>query len=117
MIYYNFSDTILSYGLTDIEEAMLTDVANALGIKHLACKDFTDVLAVPAFMVAIDFSVLTADELEQFNECFRYSDTIVVSRLNFPEKAKFEYSTELDELIKDFDRLMYYIKGLIPTTL
>lgn len=115
MIYYSFSDTILSYGLTDIEEAMLTDVANALGIKHLACKDFTDVLAVPAFMVAIDFSVLTADELEQFNECFHYSDAIVVSRRNFPEKAKFEYSPEFDELVKDFDELKGYIKNKIPT--
>lgn len=115
MIYYSFKDTILSYGLSNIEEGILTNIANSLGIKHLACEDFTDVLAVPAFMVVIDFSTLTADELEQFNECFRYSDAIVVSRRNFPEKAKFEYSPEFDELVKDFDELKGYIKNKIPT--
>ena len=114
MIYYGFNDTILSYGLTDIKEAILSDVANNLGIKHLACKDFTDVLAVPAFLIAVDFSVLTADELEQFNECFRYSDAVVISRGNFPRKAEFEYSPEF---VKDFDILKSYIKKRIPTTL
>ena len=32
MIYYSFKDTILSYGLTDIEDAMLSDVTNLLAL-------------------------------------------------------------------------------------
>ena len=84
MIYYSFKDTILSYGLSNIEEGILTNIANSLGIKHLACEDFTDVLAVPAFMIAIDLNVLTADELEQFNECFKYFDATIISIGDFP---------------------------------
>lgn len=117
MIYYSCKDTILSYGLTDIEEAMLSGVADNLSIKHLVCEDFTDVLAVPAFMVAIDFSVLSSDELEQFNECFKYSDAVVLSKGDFHGKAEFEYSPELDELVKDFVGLSGYIEKRIPTTL
>ena len=117
MIYYSCKDTILSYGLTDIAEAMLSGVADNLNIKHLACEDFTDVLAIPNFMVAIDFSVLTSDELEQFNECFKYFDTTIVSRGDFPIVAEFEYTSELDELVKDFDGLSGYIEEGIPTTL
>lgn len=115
MIYYSFKDTILSYGLSNIEEGILTNIANDLGIKHLACEDFTDVLAVPAFMIAIAFSTLTADELEQFNECFKYSDAVIVSRYDFPGKTEFEYSPEFDKLVKDFDELKGYIKNKIPT--
>ena len=117
MIYYSCKDTILSYGLTDIEKAMLSGVADNLGIKHFACGDFTDVLAIPNFMVAIDFSVLSSDELEQFNECFKYFDTAIVSRDDFPIDAEFEYSPKLDELVKDFDGLSGYIEERIPTTL
>ena len=117
MIYYSFKDTILSYGLTDIENATLSSVADNLNIKHLACDDFTDVIAVPAFMITIDFSVLTANELEQFNECFKYSDAVVLSKGDFHGKAEFEYSPELDELVKDFVGLSGYIEKRIPTTL
>lgn len=117
MIYYSCKDTILSYELSDIEEVILTDIANGLGIKYLACEDFTDILAVPAFMVAIGFNVLSADELEQFNECFKYSDAVVLSKGDFHGKAEFEYSPEFDELVKDYDRLKDYIKERLPTTL
>lgn len=117
MIYYSCKDTILSYGLTDIEKAMLSGVADNLSIKHLACEDFTDVLAIPNFMVAIDFNILTSDELEQFNGCFKYFDTAIVSRGDFPMDAEFEYTSELDELVKNFSELNGYIEERIPIIL
>ena len=83
---YGIDNTFLSYGLSKEEYITLrrrynTSIrTNFPQIKHLNTDEFTDLLAVPAFMVIIRFDSLSDEQLEDFNECYKgFGATILVA--------------------------------------
>lgn len=113
MIYYSFKDTILSYGLNKEEYITLrrrynTSIrTNFPHIKHLNTDEFTDLLAVPAFMVIIRFDSLSDEQLEDFNECYKDFDAMILS-LDEPRfDVNFEYQqAEFEETLIEAEKVI-----------
>ena len=109
---YGIDNTFLSYGLSKEEYITLrrrynTSIrTNFPHIKHLNTDEFTDLLAVPAFMVIIRFDNLSDEQLEDFNECYKDFDSKILS-LDEPKfDVDFEYQQgtlkELLDTAEDF---------------
>ena len=109
---HGIDNTILSYGLSKKEYFTLrrrynTSIRkNFPHIKHLNTDEFTDLLAVPAFMVIIKFDSLSNEELEDFNECYKDFDAMILSldEPRFYVDFKYQYGTlkEILNTAEDF---------------
>lgn len=71
----SFYNTYLTFGLTSAERDYLEENQELAKLYRIECEEFSDLLAIPAFMILIRFESLTENELELFNECFVSSDT------------------------------------------
>ena len=109
---YGIHNSFLSYGLNKEEYITLrrrynTSIrTNFPHIKHLNTDEFTDILAIPAFMVIIRFDSLSDEQLEDFNECYKDFDAMILS-LDEPRfEVDFEYQQgtlkELLDTAEDF---------------
>ena len=96
---YGIDNTFLSYGLSKEEYITLrrrynTSIrTNFPHIKHLNTDEFTDLLAVPAFMVIIRFDSLSDEQLEDFNECYKDFDAMILSL----DEPKFDVDFEYEQ--------------------
>ena len=94
---YGIDNTFLSYGLSKEEYITLrrrynTSIrTNSPHIKHLNTDEFTDLLAVPTFMVIIKFDSLSDEELKDFNECYKDFGAMILSLDEPRSKVDFEY--------------------------
>ena len=109
---YGIDNTFLSYGLSKEDEVALskwynnTIKTNHPHIKHLNTNEFTDILAVPTFMVIIRFDSLSDEQLENFNECYKDFGATILS-LDEPRfNVDFEYQqAELDKILIEAEKV------------
>ena len=110
---YGIHNTFLSYGLSKKDEVTLNKwYNNTIKTKHpdiilLDTDEFTDILAVPAFMVIIRFDSLSDEELEDFNECYKGFGATILS-LDEPKfDVDFEYQqTEFDKILIEAEKVI-----------
>lgn len=110
---YGIHNTFLSYGLSKKDEVALnkwytnTIKTNYPHIKHLNTNEFTDILAVPTFMVIIRFDSLSDEELNDFNECYKDFGATILS-LDEPQiDIGFEYQlTEFDKILIEAEKVI-----------
>ena len=110
---YGIHNTFLSYGLRKKEQNVLINWYNNTikpfhsHIHHLNTDEFTDILAVPTFMVIIRFDSLSDEQLEDFNECYKDFCAIILS-LNEPKfEVDFEYQqAEFDKILIEAEKVI-----------
>ena len=112
----NFYNTYLTFGLTSKERDYLketeqnasilrNEIKNLVELHWIDCEEFSDVLAIPAFMILIRFENLEEDEFEAFNECFKSSDIMIFSLDENPYEADFIYYPDFDLLNNKLDQI------------
>ena len=110
---YGIDNTFLSYGLSKEEYITLrrrynTSIrTNFPHIKHLNTDEFTDLLAVPAFMVIIRFGSLSNDQLEDFNECYKDFGATILS-LDVPR-----FDVDFKHQQAEFDKILIEAEKVI----
>ena len=109
---YGIDNTFLSYSLSKEEYITLRRRYNTSlrtnfpHINHLNTDEFTDLLAVPAFMVIIRFDSLNDEQLKNFNECYKdFCATILsLDEPRFDVDFEYQYGTlkEILNTAEDF---------------
>lgn len=108
----SFYNTYLTFGLTSAERDYLEENQELAKLYRIECKEFSDLLAIPAFMILIRFESLTENELELFNECFVSSDTMIFSLSETPYN-KLSYYADFDFKSNNLKQLQLSRKKLI----
>ncbi len=89
---------VLLYKVGDMEKSLITNYFSERYevVDESSC--FTDILAIPAVAIFMDPEMLTAEELAQLNELFRWDDTAIAftQRPSKPDDIMFSYYIEDD---------------------
>ena len=113
----NFYNTFLTYGLTSKEKNFFIENERNFPefrkfvdkdleeLYWIDCEDFSDILAIPAFMILIDFMELEEDEIVAFKECFKGSETLILSLRDDPCIEDLNYYPNFDLVRNELDRL------------
>lgn len=100
--------TILGYGLTKEENAVLAQMtkepyrSGREGVceqfRYIPCDGcFSDLLALPCFLIAVNPQALSEREFEMFNEIFGCDDSAAIAATGtFPGEPEFSYYRDLD---------------------